>query len=95
MEQTECSEMSAYKIQTPVNYPEESIEQIRINIHKGSNTKKHSTNNTKHNKYKYTYYQNTLALQNPHIHTFPWGILTKFKNTQRIRFSLPTHALIN
>jgi len=27
LEQTECSEMSAYKIQTPGNYPEESIQQ--------------------------------------------------------------------
>jgi hypothetical protein len=26
MEQTECSETSAYKIQTPGNYPEESID---------------------------------------------------------------------
>jgi hypothetical protein len=26
MEQTECSETSAYKIQTPGNYPEESIQ---------------------------------------------------------------------
>jgi len=26
MEQTECSETSAYKIQTPENYPEESIQ---------------------------------------------------------------------
>jgi hypothetical protein len=26
MEQTECSEMSAYKIQMPENYPEESIQ---------------------------------------------------------------------
>jgi len=26
MEQTECSEMSAYKIQTSGNYPEESIQ---------------------------------------------------------------------
>jgi len=26
MEQTECSETSAYKIQTPWNYPEESIQ---------------------------------------------------------------------
>jgi len=30
MEQTECSETSAYKIQTPGNYPEESIEQIIV-----------------------------------------------------------------
>jgi len=29
--------------------------------------KKHSTNNTKHTKYKYTYYHNTDTLQNPHI----------------------------
>jgi len=28
MEQTECSEMSAYKIQTPGNYPKESIQQL-------------------------------------------------------------------
>jgi hypothetical protein len=27
MEQTECSETSAYKIQTPANYPEENIQQ--------------------------------------------------------------------
>jgi hypothetical protein len=26
MEQTECSEISAYKIQTPGNYPEESVQ---------------------------------------------------------------------
>ena len=26
MEQTECSEMAAYKVQTPGNYPEESIQ---------------------------------------------------------------------
>jgi len=26
MEQMECSEMSAYKIQTPGNYPKESIQ---------------------------------------------------------------------
>jgi hypothetical protein len=28
MEQTECSETSAYKIQTPGNYPEENIQQF-------------------------------------------------------------------
>jgi hypothetical protein len=27
-EQTECSEMSAYKIQMPRNYPEESIQHL-------------------------------------------------------------------
>jgi hypothetical protein len=27
MEKMECSEMSAYKLQTPGNYPEESIKQ--------------------------------------------------------------------
>jgi len=30
MEQTECSEMSVYKIQTPGNYPEENIQQPLI-----------------------------------------------------------------
>jgi hypothetical protein len=30
MEQTECSETSAYKIQTPGNYPEETIQGIYI-----------------------------------------------------------------
>ena len=29
----------------------------------------HSTNNTKHSKYKYLYYRNAHTLQNPHIHT--------------------------
>jgi len=32
MEQTECSETSAYKIQTPGNYPEENIQHIQISI---------------------------------------------------------------
>jgi hypothetical protein len=35
MEQTECSEKSAYKIQTPGNYPEENIHGLkfsRINL---------------------------------------------------------------
>jgi len=32
IEQTECSETSAYKIQTPGNYPEENIQ----HIHKSS-----------------------------------------------------------
>jgi len=29
MEQTECSETSAYKIQTPGNHPKESIQQYK------------------------------------------------------------------
>jgi hypothetical protein len=32
MEQTECSETSAYKIQTPGTYPEESIQQSSPNL---------------------------------------------------------------
>jgi len=39
------------------------IKETGINIHE-----RNSTNNTKHSKYKYTYYQNTHTLQNPHIH---------------------------
>jgi hypothetical protein len=30
MEQTECSETSAYKIQTPGNYPEENIQHVEF-----------------------------------------------------------------
>jgi len=30
MEQTECSETSAYKIQTPGNYPEENIKHFTV-----------------------------------------------------------------
>ena len=30
MEQTECFETSAYKIQTPGNYPEENIHQVEL-----------------------------------------------------------------
>ena len=32
MEQTECSETSAYKIQTPGNYPEKSIQQYTTTV---------------------------------------------------------------
>jgi len=31
------------------------------------NNTKHSTNNTKHSKYKYTCYQNTYTYTHPHI----------------------------
>jgi len=44
MEQIECSETTAYKIETTGNYPKENIL------------------NTKHSKYKYTYYQNTHTI---------------------------------
>ena len=46
--------------------------QMRINIHKGNNTKNTAKNNTRHCKYKYTYYQNTHTSHNPaytHTHT--------------------------
>ena len=33
-----------------------------------SQYKKHSTNDTKHSKYKYTYHKNTHTSQNPHTH---------------------------
>ena len=59
-------------------------EQIRINIHK-KNTK-HSTNNTKHSKYKYTYYQNTHTIvktairYETHTYTLP-HIIKQVKTT--------------
>ena len=48
---------------TPVPLTLIQSKQVSINIHKRNNTKR-STNNTKHSKYKYTYYQNTHTLQN-------------------------------
>jgi len=33
MEQTECFETSVYKIQTPRNYPEESIKHVTYILH--------------------------------------------------------------
>ena len=55
--------------------------QIRINVHKRNNTKKkHNANIAKHSKYKYTYYQRTHTLQNPHIHT-PTHITKQVKTT--------------
>jgi hypothetical protein len=47
MEQTECSEMSAYKIQMPGNYPEESI-QHAFNFYKAINSNYFKTENTVH-----------------------------------------------
>jgi hypothetical protein len=32
MEKTHCSEKSAYKIQTPGNYPEESIQHVKAEL---------------------------------------------------------------
>jgi len=47
MEQTQCSETSAYKIQTPGNYPEESI-QHAFNFYKAINSKYFKTEDTVH-----------------------------------------------
>jgi len=45
MEQTECSETLAYKIQTPGNYPEES----KQHSEHGECMKSRTTSNTAHN----------------------------------------------
>jgi hypothetical protein len=47
MEQTECSETSAYKIQTPGNYPEESIQNSKC----GENLKSRSLEKRNGDKY--------------------------------------------
>ena len=39
MEQTECSETSAYKLQTPEYYPKESIQQYISDIKAGNESK--------------------------------------------------------
>jgi len=39
MEQTECSETSAYKIQTPGNYPEGSIQRVHLTVYFGMDRK--------------------------------------------------------
>jgi len=51
MEQTECSETSAYKIQTPGNYLEENIQHLKITQmipeqHAGKSRKQGSTKNS-------------------------------------------------
>ena len=43
MEQTECSETSAYKIQTPGNYPEENIQQTVTKFVQATSNKKPRT----------------------------------------------------
>jgi hypothetical protein len=73
--------------------------QIRINIRKQDNTK-HSTNNKKHSKYKYTYYQNnhTIAKTPTHYKTrkYKHPQITKPANTnthtlQNPHLHTPTH----
>jgi hypothetical protein len=67
MEQTECSETSAYKIQTPGNYPEENIQHTEH----GESLKSRITN-----------YQSTLRImpeeRRSHHHTFRPCIDTEF-----------------
>jgi len=58
------------------------------NIHKNDIIQKHSTNITKHSKYKYTYYQNThIIVQTPthyttHTHTHTHTLQYKLKQPQ-------------
>ena len=46
-----------------------TLVQTKQIIYINETIQKRSKNSTKHSKYKYTYYQNTHTLQNPHIHT--------------------------
>jgi hypothetical protein len=59
----------------------EQTKQIRINIHKGNN-KKYSINNTKHGKYKYTYYQNTHTIVKTPSYTLIHTLKNKLNQTQ-------------
>jgi hypothetical protein len=52
MEKTECSETSAYNIQTPGNYPEENIQQENIYIEQLSNQPTAHNINTKNSKFE-------------------------------------------
>jgi hypothetical protein len=56
------------------------IKQIRINIHKRNNTE-NSTNNTKHSKYKYTYYQKPPHITKP-THTQAHALQHELKQPQ-------------
>jgi len=50
-------------------------------LHKRNN-KKQSTNNTKHSKYKYTYYQNTHTIVKTPQHTLTHTLKNKLKQPQ-------------
>jgi len=52
--------------------------QLRMNIHK-RNKQKHSTNNTKHSKYDYTYYQNSHIIVKTSAHTLTHTLQNKLK----------------
>jgi hypothetical protein len=56
--------------------------QVRINIHMYINEtiQKQSTNNTKHSKYKYTYYQNTQTIVKTPPHTLSHILQNKLNN---------------
>ena len=60
--------------------------QIRTNIHKKI-IQKHSKNNSKHSKYKYTYYQNTQTVVKtpPHTHTYTHTHITKQVKTTTVQ----------
>jgi hypothetical protein len=57
------------------------IKQIRINRQK-LNNKKHTTNNTKHGKYKYTHNQNTHTIVKTPPHTLTHTLQNKLKQEQ-------------
>jgi len=54
------------------------IKQIRIN----ETIQKHSTNNTKRSKYKYTYYKNTTTIVRTPTHYKTHTLQNKFKQPQ-------------
>ena len=65
--------------------------QTRINKHKRN--KKRSTNNTKHSKCKYTYYQNTHTYTHPHITKPTHTHITKPTHTHTYTLQNPhTHT---
>ena len=55
---------------------------------------KHNTNNTKHNKYKYTYYQNTYTIVKAPTH-YKEVETTTVQNTHKIKINLNIHKRNN
>jgi hypothetical protein len=60
--------------------------QIKIDIHKRNN-KKHSTNNTKHRNYKYTFYRNIHTIVKTHPHVTKEVNTTTVQDTHQIKYS--------
>jgi len=90
MEQTDCSGMSAYKVQTPGNYPEESVQKIPSILYHEDGGSRFLSNAANTNKTTHYHNPKDLTLNI----TYAFDLLSCFCETQPLSHINRIHPVV-